>query len=171
MELADLGAHLHPHFGVEVGQRLIEQEHDRLAHDGPPHRHALPFPAGELLGLALQERFDPQNLRRLPDAGGDLATRKAPQLQAEGHVLKDGHVGIERVVLEDHRDIAVFGRHQIDELVADPHLSGGDILQSGDHAQEGGFPAPGGAHDHEEFAALHPESRLLDRDDVTGVDF
>ena len=29
--------------------------------------------------------------------------------QAEGHVLAHGHVRIERVVLEDHRDVAVAG--------------------------------------------------------------
>ena len=41
----DLGAHGHPQLGVEVGQRLVEQEHLRLAHDGTTHRHALALPA------------------------------------------------------------------------------------------------------------------------------
>ncbi|MNC94024.1 hypothetical protein D3C83_107820 [compost metagenome] len=40
-----LAAHLHPQLGVQVRQRLVEQEHLRLANDGAAHRHALALPA------------------------------------------------------------------------------------------------------------------------------
>ena len=40
VQLLDLEAHLHAQLGVEVGQRLVEQEHRRLAHDRASHRHA-----------------------------------------------------------------------------------------------------------------------------------
>jgi hypothetical protein len=48
VQLADLGAHLHAHLGVQVGQRLVEQERLGLAHDGAAHRHALALAAGQL---------------------------------------------------------------------------------------------------------------------------
>ena len=65
----DLGAHLHAQLGVQVGQRLVEQEHLRIAHDRAPHGHALALAAGELLGLALQQLAD------IEDAGGILDAR------------------------------------------------------------------------------------------------
>ena len=51
MELDDLRAGLHAQFRVEVGQRLVEQEDLRLAHDGAAHRHTLALAARQLLGL------------------------------------------------------------------------------------------------------------------------
>ncbi len=42
----DLGAHLHTQFGVEIRQRLVEQEHFRITYDRAPHRDALTLPAG-----------------------------------------------------------------------------------------------------------------------------
>ena len=40
-------------------------------------------------------------------------------LQAELEVLAHRHVRIERVALEDHRDVAVLRRHVVDHAVAD----------------------------------------------------
>ena len=57
-----LGAHLHPELRVEVRQRLVQQEHLRLAHERPAHRHALPLPAGQLPGAPPQQLFQPEHL-------------------------------------------------------------------------------------------------------------
>jgi hypothetical protein len=114
VQLADLGAHLHAHLGVQVGERLVEQERLGLAHDGAAHGHALALAAGQLLGFALQQVLDAQDVRRLAHAGVDLRLGIAAQLQAEGHVLVDAHVRVERVVLEHHGDVAVLGRHVVD---------------------------------------------------------
>ena len=50
----DLGAHRHAQLGVEVGQRLVEQEHLRVAHDRAAHRDALALAARELARIALE---------------------------------------------------------------------------------------------------------------------
>jgi hypothetical protein len=44
----DLDPHLDAQLGVEVRERLVEQEHLRLAHDGAPD--------GDALALAARER-------------------------------------------------------------------------------------------------------------------
>ena len=54
VQLLDLRAHLHAELGVEVGERLVEQEHLRVAHDRAAHRHPLPLPARELPRIALE---------------------------------------------------------------------------------------------------------------------
>ena len=60
MQRGDLGAHRHAQFGVEVRQRLVEQEDARLAHDGAADRDALALAAGELRRPALEQRVEPQ---------------------------------------------------------------------------------------------------------------
>jgi hypothetical protein len=45
VQLGELVAHLHAQRGVQVGQRFVEQEDQRLADDGAADRHALALPA------------------------------------------------------------------------------------------------------------------------------
>ncbi len=54
MQFLDLGAHLHAQLGVEVGQRLVEQEDLRIAHDRPAHRDALTLTARQLPRITIQ---------------------------------------------------------------------------------------------------------------------
>ena len=44
----DLAARLHAQLGVEVGERLVHQEHLRVAHERAAERDALLLAAGEL---------------------------------------------------------------------------------------------------------------------------
>ena len=61
-------------------------------------------------------------------------------------------MGIERIVLEHHGDVAL-GRFQvIDHTRANRNLAVADFFQPGDHAQQGGFAAARGADDDDEFA-------------------
>ena len=64
----DLGAHRDPQLGVEVRQRLVEQEHLRVAHDRATHRDALPLAARQLARIALEVRIEVQDPRGLRDA-------------------------------------------------------------------------------------------------------
>ena len=109
MEPGDFGPHLHAELGVEIRERLVEQEHLRLADDRPAERHALPLAAGELARTAFEERFDREDFGRFADAAFDLGPRRAAHFQAERHVLVDRHVRVEGVVLEDHGDVAIAG--------------------------------------------------------------
>ena len=72
VQALELDPHLHAQLRVEVRERLVEEEHLGMAHDGAAHRDALPLTAGELPGLALEELLDAENLGRVPDALGDL---------------------------------------------------------------------------------------------------
>ena len=117
VQLLDLGAHLHAQLRVEVRQRLVEQEHLRVAHDRAPHRDALALAARELARIAVEVRREPE------DVGG--ASRRAAAMssfaalrehQRERHVVAHRHVRIERVVLEHHRDVALLGRHALTTL-------------------------------------------------------
>ena len=67
---AELGAEL----GVEVRQRLVEEEDIDVAHQRAADRDALPLAAGKLRRAALQERLDLQEL-----GGGLDAPARSPR--------------------------------------------------------------------------------------------
>ncbi len=147
----DLGAHLHAQLGVEIGERLVEQEDLRIAHDRAAHGDALALPAGELARLAVEQFLDVEDAGGLLHALLDLGLGKMLQPQPERHVLVDRHVRIERVVLEHHRHVAVFRRHVVDDRAVDRDLAVGDVLEAGDHAQGRRLAAARRADQHDEF--------------------
>jgi len=162
LKLRDLGAGLHPQLGVEVRQRLVEQEDRRLAHDRAADRDPLALAAGELLRLALQVLGDAEDVGRLLHPAVHFVARRLADLEAELQVLPHRHVRIERVALEHHRDVAVLGRHVVDHPAADRDGAAGDLLQAGDHAQRRRLAAAGGADQHHELLVVDLQVQVLD---------
>ena len=72
MEALDLAAHLVAQLGVEIRQRLVEQEDARIAHDGAADRDALALAARELARIAVEQRANAQHRRRALHALFDL---------------------------------------------------------------------------------------------------
>ncbi len=56
MQLGELEPHLHAQLGVEVGERLVEEEDLRVADQRAADGDALALAAGELRGLAVEVR-------------------------------------------------------------------------------------------------------------------
>ena len=162
LELVDLRPHLHAQLGVEVRERLVHQERLRLAHERTAHGDALALTAGECSRLALQELLDLQGLRRVLDALLDLLLRHLVEAKAEGQVVLDRHVRVERVALEDHRDVAFLRGQVVDDLVADPELAAADLLEAGDHAQRGRLAAAGRADENHQLAVLDLQVEVED---------
>ena len=75
---------------------------------------------------------------------------------------------VERVVLEDHRDVALLRREVVDDAVADPELALGDLLEPRDHPQCRRLPAPGGPDEDDELAVADLEVELGDRARAVG---
>ena len=69
---------------------------------------------------------------------------------------------VERVVLEHHGDVAVAGLELVDHPAADRDLAGGDRLEAGDHAQQRGLAAAGGADEDDELAVGDVEVDAVD---------
>jgi hypothetical protein len=162
VQLLDLEAHLHAQLRVEVGQRLVEQEHLGLAHDRPPHRDALALPSRELTRLALQERRELEDAGGLLDALVDLLLAHAADAQAVRHVVVHAHVRVKRVVLEHHRDVAVLRLQLVDDPVADRDVARGDRLEPRDHPQQRRLAAARRADDHDELAVGHARVDAVD---------
>ena len=166
VHLLDLDPHLDAQLRVEIGQRLVEQEHLWIAHDGPAHRDPLALAAGKLLWLAVDKFDDIKHPRGFIDPALDLGLRIALQPQPERHVLRHRHVRVERIVLEHHRDVAILWRHVVDDIAPDHDVAAGDILQACDHPQRRRLAAAGRTHQHHELMVGDIEIDAADRLDL-----
>ena len=170
LDAQHLGAHLHAQLRVEVRERLVHQEHARLAHDRPAHRDSLALAARELAGLLPDALGEPEQLDRVVDPLLDHGLRQLLQPQREADVRGDRHVRVQGVVLEHHRDVALSRRGVVHDPVADAQVPVGDVLEPGDHPQGRRLPAPGGADEHHELAVGHRQVELVDRLEAVRVD-
>ena len=84
------------------------------------------------------------------------------ELQRERDVVAHGHVRIQRVALEHHRDVAVARGDLVDDLAADPQLAGRDVLEPRDHVQRGRLPATGRPDEDHELAVGDLQVEVLD---------
>ena len=163
MQLGDLDAHLDPQGGIQVGQGFIEQEHLRLLYDGTADGHPLALTAGEGLGLSVQQGFETQDLGGTHYPLVDILLVHLLELEAEGHVLVDVHVGVEGVGLEHHAHVAFHRRHVVHVTTAYGQLTAGDVLQPCDHPQQSGFAATGRADEDDELPFLDGEVDVAQR--------
>ena len=92
LELAQLEAGLEAQLGVEVGERLVEQEEARLANDRARQRDALLLAAGELARRSLQQVADADLGGSPGDGAADLVARDADHPERKADVLLDRHV-------------------------------------------------------------------------------
>ncbi|EGE56213.1 hypothetical protein RHECNPAF_73009 [Rhizobium etli CNPAF512] len=151
VQLGDFRAHRAAQLGVEIGQRLVEEENGRVAHHGAAERDALALPTRKRFRLAVQEMGNVEDLGRILHLLVDEITRHFAQLQAESHVLVDGHMRVERIILENHRDIPILRGDVVHDVAADLQFSSRDLLEAGDHPERRRFAATGGADQDDEF--------------------
>ena len=135
----------------------------RLADDRPADRDTLPLPARELLGFAVQQFVDAEDVGGLLHPLVDFRFGKLAHFQPEAQVVADVHVRIEGVILEDHGDVAVLGLDVVDQPVADEDLAGCHRLEAGDHSQRRGLAAAGRPHQHGELPVVDLDAQAVDR--------
>ena len=169
MQLCDFRAHLGTQLCVQIGERLVQKEHFRGSQDGASQRNALSLTAGKVLGLSLQIFFQFQYFRRPKNLFVDLGLRNMTQAQTKRKILINGHVRIQRIVLENHRNIPVFRLYMIGEGISDIDLACSNILQPSDHAKRRRFAATGGTDKHDELLVFDFHVEVVDRFDAVGI--
>lgn len=109
----------------------------------------------------MKKSFESQGCGGFIDALLDISFRHLAKLQAECHVVENGHMWIKRVRLENHRDIAVFRRNVVDDPVANQNLAFADFFQTGQATQRRRLTAAGRTNQNEEFLILDFELDVL----------
>ena len=128
----DLAAHRQPERGVEVGERLVEQEQLRRLDQRPGQRHALLLAARELVGHRSSSPRPGPGPRPRP-APGPLLARRLLEAEREEDVLAHRHVRVERIGLEDDADVAVLGLDLVDEGAVEADLAAARLIDAGEH--------------------------------------
>src|SRR5436190_282587 len=161
--------------GVEVPGRLIGEQERRVVDERPGDRDALLLAAGELVGVVVDLRLQPdqaEDLRHLP---ADLAPRPAGDLEGVGDVVVDAAVGEQLEVLEDaadppaqERDLP--GTDLVDVATRDQDVPAGGLDLADQGLDQGRLPATGGTDDERELPAIDGEGYPLERDVPARID-
>jgi hypothetical protein len=152
LDARDLGAHVDSELRVQVRERLVHEIRLWLADDRSAHRHALALPTRERTRLSVEELLEAEDARSFADALFDFVLGHLSQPEPERDVLVHREVGVERVALEDHGDVAISCGHVVDDAVADLDDAFADLLEACDHAQRRCLAAAGGADEDHELA-------------------
>jgi hypothetical protein len=98
-------------FGVEREEGFVHQVDAGVADKRPADGDALHLAARQGRGLVVKLVGDAEDFSHLLHASGDVGFghRDHRRAEREGEVVADGEVGVERVLLEDHRHVALGG--------------------------------------------------------------
>src|SRR6266849_5654469 len=166
LEPADLHAQPLADLGVEIGERLVEEQHARLHHEGTRESHALLLTARELGGLPLRDSRGVADLHEIEGGHGlaqDIGPREALAPETVRDVVEDAHVGPQGVVLEHHGRPARLGRQRGDVVAAKEDAARVDGDEARDGPEERGLPAAGRAQDGGELARAELERHAAER--------
>ncbi len=165
LEPSDLRAHLDPDLGVEVRERLVEEQDVGVEHEGAGQGHPLLLAARELAGVARLEAREVDLGEALAQAALHLSSAELFQLEPIRDIARHRHMGPERVVLEDHADIPLVGGEAADHPVPEADLPRVGLVESGQEPQQGGLAAARRAQQREQLAVTHGEVRPVHRSD------
>ncbi len=113
--------------------------------------------------IAFEQRFYAQHACRDIYPRSNFIFRCFFRPQGKSDILLHGHVRIERIILEDHRHVAIAGPHVIDDIAADGDFAVGDLLKARDGPQQRALAAAGRPDQHREFAVGNVEIYSADR--------
>ena len=148
VQLNQLHAHGRTQLRIQVGERLVHQKDLRFLDHGACQRNALTLTAGEVRGLSVQIRRQTHDFADVRDERIALFLRHFLVNQTELNVLADGHRRIQRIILENHCQIALARCHIGNVHTVDENLTGGRLFKTRDHAQRGRFTAAGRTDQH-----------------------
>ena len=172
LEVLELLPQLVAQLGVQIGERLVEQQDLGLQHERPGDGDALLLPAGQLRHVLAQLVFgqvDPPG--DIADEAVALGRLLLADAEAEGDVLPHAHAGEQGIVLEHHADLALVAREPGDGLAVDVDLAGGRLDEPRQGAQRGCLSAARGSKQREEFPRFHLEIKAGDGGEVAEGDF
>ena len=161
LQAFDLAAHGQAQTGVQIRERFVEEEQAGLLHKGAAQGDALLLSTRELRWAAVEQMTDAHHVGDPLHALLHLRSGRFLEFEGVADVLADAHVRVEGVALEDHADVAVFGRDLVDDTVVEADLPGGRLVDTGNHEERGRLAAAGRAEEGNELSALDVEGDVV----------
>ena len=152
---------------VQIRKRLIEKQDPRKLDQCSCDGHSLLLSSGHLRGLALHQRFDLHEFGRIhgPFFHLFLGQLLLPLqiLKRENDILPNRHVGIKRIVLEDHANTPALRRQLGHIFGVEEDLSLRGLLQSADQIQGGTLTAAGRSQKPYQLSVRDLKCKIVDR--------
>ena len=155
LQAFELLLHLLSQLEIQRAQRLIQQKHLGLENHRPCDGYALPLTAGKLGRHAPLKAGQTDQRKRRHHPLLLLAFADAQHFQAIGDVLKYGHVGKQRIVLEHCIHGPLFGRQPRYIRPVDQNAAGRGALQPRNDAKRGCLSASTGPQQRQKFTRIH----------------
>ena len=152
LDLPEFYSYIFTEFGVQVGQRFIQQKYFRIHDEGSGHGHTLLLSAGHLVGETFFHAFQLHEGQGLLYSLLDFILRLFLDPKAVGYIVKYIHMGEKRVFLENHGGIPVIGRHFFNIFPIEENFPFIRLIETGNHAEQCGFSAAGRPQEGNEMA-------------------
>ncbi len=163
-QLAHFLTQLFTQLVIKVDQRLVEQDQLGVLDQRPGHSGALLLPTGQLEGVALQEFFDAQHLRRFLHTAVDNILGQTGLTQRRGNVFKHRHAWVIDELLINHRDVAQTNRSICNIDPVHQHPPAVRLVQPGHQAHQAGFAGQGSPQQNVERSWLKAQGSVVDPD-------
>src|SRR5262249_41564345 len=162
LERANFTPHLDPDLGVQVRERLVEEQDVGGQHEGSGQRHPPLLASGELAGVAVGQAREIHLAKAFVQPVPDLGRRQLAQLEAIRDVEGHGHVRPQRIVLKDHADVPRMRGQAVDPALAEPDLANVGPVEAGDEPKQRGLATPGRPEQREELAVADVQRGEID---------
>ena len=131
VQLDQLGAHAGAQLGIEVGERLVEQERHRVADQRAAERHPLPLAAGQLRRAGGEQLVDARACAAVSRTRRSISARRmAADPHAEAEVARDAScAGTARSSGTRSRGCGPSGSTSLTLVLADAQIARGDRLR------------------------------------------
>src|SRR6516165_4653851 len=145
VQATNLEAHLFTQIGIEVGQRLIQQQGLGLDYERARQRDTLLLAARELARIAPGQLAEMRGRKDCAELAGDGGAIEPAQFEAVSDVLGHSHVRPQRIALKDHRHVAALRRNGTrrrgNERIAYADLAGRRLDETRNQPQRRGLAA------------------------------
>ncbi len=153
---------------IQVPRWFIRQQYRRLVHHRTGDTDTLLFTAGELNREVFRLIQQPHFIQRRRHATADIVRARAGNNQWDRHIIENGAVHQQMVILENHTDLATQERHltvlqAADVVAAEEDFPGAWPFNPTDKLQQGTFTRAGVAGQKCHLARLQVESDALQR--------
>jgi hypothetical protein len=163
----DLGAQPLPQVRVEVGERLVAEQHRGPGDQGPGQRHPLLLPAGQFRRPAVRQPGQPHPVQHRQRPPPGFLPGQAEPFQRIDHVRQRTDLRPQRVVLEHHRQASPLGLDVLlpigDDLAADRDAACRHPVDPGYQPQESGLTRTGRAEKDHELPGGHRQVNAVER--------
>ncbi|MNV44420.1 hypothetical protein D3C71_1361790 [compost metagenome] len=130
---ADLFAHGAPQAGVQVGQRLVKQQHGGLQRQRPGQGHALLLPPRKFMGPAQVQALQAHGVEHGAGLVAHLRRAQVQPVQAVAHVVDHVQVREQCIALEHQAHIALRRAKGCHVLPVDEDAACSGRFEPGNH--------------------------------------